>query len=68
MTLDLDSEEKARLLAPETNVFDLNSLDDPSNALELPKPVAGTAANWLTKTDYDSPDPSVIERMRTLQV
>lgn len=68
LTLDLDSENISRLLAPETNVFSLNSIEEPSNALELPKPVAGTGANWLSKGNNEACDNAILERMKSLAV
>ena len=64
MLLDEWSIERADLMAPETNIFDLDSIHETSDVVAIPKPVAGTIANWLGDT---TTDPEIQKRMAAFQ-
>ena len=66
LALDKKSEHRARLLAPETNIFDLHSIHGVSDVVSIPKPVAGTFASWLDSPDMVNPD--ILSRMKALEV
>lgn len=66
LLLDRNAEFKARKLAPETNIFDLNSIHEASDVVQLPKPVAGTIANWLGGDK--EVDPNIRKRMNQYSV
>lgn len=51
-------------MAPETNIFDLDSIHETSDVVAIPKPVAGTIANWLGDT---TTDPEIQKRMAAFQ-
>nr|DAJ91614.1 MAG TPA: hypothetical protein [Caudoviricetes sp.] len=51
-------------MAPETNMFNLKHINETSDAVQIPKPVAGTIASWLEDTMVD---PEIQKRMAALQ-
>jgi hypothetical protein len=56
--------QKADLMAPETNMFNLKHINETSDAVQIPKPVAGTIASWLEDTTVD---PEIQKKMAALQ-
>lgn len=65
LLLDQWAIKEAELLAPEMNIFDLNSLYNPSNVTNLPNPVAMNIANWLDEVVMPPTD-EVAKKMQAL--
>lgn len=62
LTLDQSMEKALEMLSPHMSAYGLNSPRTMAKTMEIPKPVAGTIANWL-ETDESEPDPAKLPLM-----
>lgn len=66
LTLDNVAMNAIEPLAPHMGAFTLKSPRTMSNAMEIPKPVAGNIAEWL-EWEENEPDPVKQQKMLALQ-
>lgn len=67
LSLDHNMQNAIEPLAPHMSAFSHKAPRTMSNAMEIPKPVAGTIAEWL-EYDEDTPDPAKQQAMAAFEV
>lgn len=62
LTLDQVVEKGLEMLAPHMSAYSLSAPRTMAKTMEIPKPVAGTIANWLEMDEFE-PDPEKLKYM-----